>query len=82
MWRVAESDEEVAGFVYGARGFTRAVVRSAGHILPFDQPRAGRAMIGSWIKGEAPFQGAPGAATEAAADASAGHAPRRAASRR
>ena len=54
-WRVSPDDGEVAGFVQAARTFTRAVVRSAGHILPFDQPRAARDMLGRWVAGEAPF---------------------------
>lgn len=55
VWRVSESDEEVAGFVQYAHTFTRAVVRSAGHILPFDQPRVAHDMITRWIEGTAPF---------------------------
>ena len=54
-WRVHSTDTEVAGFVSevkveGAQ-LTRAVVRSAGHILPADQPAAAFDMIDRFISG-------------------------------
>lgn len=38
MWRVDPEDKEVAGYARSAGNFTFLMVRSAGHIVPHDQP--------------------------------------------
>lgn len=42
VWKVADSDTEVAGYVKTANNnrFFLAMVRNAGHMVPYDQPRA------------------------------------------
>ena len=42
VWKVAESDPEVAGYVKTANNnrFFLATIRNAGHMVPYDQPRA------------------------------------------
>lgn len=41
IWKVAESDPEVAGYVKTANNnrFFLATIRNAGHMVPHDQPR-------------------------------------------
>lgn len=53
VWRVEKSDPEVAGYarevkVNGQR-MVQAVVRGAGHIVPYDQPRVAKDMITRFI---------------------------------
>ena len=42
VWKVAESDKEVAGYIKTANQnrFFLATIRNAGHMVPYDQPRA------------------------------------------
>ena len=42
VWKVQDSDPEVAGYVKMANNnrFFLATVRNAGHMVPYDQPRA------------------------------------------
>lgn len=42
VWKVAETDPEVAGYVKTANQnrFFLATIRNAGHMVPYDQPRA------------------------------------------
>ena len=42
VWKVMDSDKEVAGYVKTANNnrFFLATVRNAGHMVPYDQPRA------------------------------------------
>ncbi|CAF3109717.1 unnamed protein product [Rotaria socialis] len=42
VWKVADSDPEIAGYVKTANNnrFFLATVRNAGHMVPYDQPRA------------------------------------------
>ena len=42
VWKVADSDPEVAGYVKTANKnrFFLATIRNAGHMVPYDQPRA------------------------------------------
>lgn len=42
IWKVAPSDTEVAGYVKTANNnrFFLATIRNAGHMVPYDQPRA------------------------------------------
>lgn len=51
VWRVESSDAEVAGFVREVPGFQRVVVRGAGHIVPWDQPRRAHDMITRFVEG-------------------------------
>lgn len=52
VWRVTSTDAEVAGYVKQAGLVTQAVVRGAGHLVPFDQPERALSMIEKWINGE------------------------------
>jgi len=56
VWKVNPSDEEVAGFArevnVDGQKLTQVVVRSAGHIVPYDQPRAALDMITRFIIGK------------------------------
>eukprot|EP01147_Barroeca_monosierra_P005272 gene5272-7051_t len=49
IWKVAKSDDEVAGYVRSVKEFRQAVVRRAGHIAPFDQGRAVKDMVTRFI---------------------------------
>lgn len=42
VWKVDEKDREVAGYIKTANNnrFFLATVRNAGHMVPYDQPRA------------------------------------------
>ena len=42
IWKVAPSDDEIAGYIKKANNdrFFLALVRNAGHMVPYDQPRA------------------------------------------
>ncbi|CAF1384769.1 unnamed protein product [Adineta ricciae] len=42
VWKVADSDPEIAGYVKTANNnrFFLATIRNAGHMVPYDQPRA------------------------------------------
>jgi vitellogenic carboxypeptidase-like protein len=51
VWRVEGTDAEVAGFVREVPGFQRVIVRGAGHIVPFDQPRRSLDMITHFVEG-------------------------------
>jgi vitellogenic carboxypeptidase-like protein len=49
IWRVDSSDSDVAGYVRQVGGFYQVTVRDAGHMVPYDQPRAGYSMITNFI---------------------------------
>jgi vitellogenic carboxypeptidase-like protein len=51
IWKVNPTDEEVAGFVQSVGQFTYAIVRAAGHILPYDQPERGYDLISRFVNG-------------------------------
>ena len=51
VWRVNSNDREVAGYVKQSGMFTQAVVRGAGHLVPFDQPQRALDLINRWIQG-------------------------------
>lgn len=55
VWRVTSDDPDVAGYVKQAGLVTQAVVRGAGHLVPFDQPERALNMIEKWIQGD-PFE--------------------------
>lgn len=42
VWKVSDSDPEIAGYIKTANNnrFFLATVRNAGHMVPYDQPRA------------------------------------------
>jgi len=58
VWRVEGTDAEVAGFVTEVPGFQRVIVRGAGHIVPFDQPRRSLDMISRFVDGR-PYENQP-----------------------
>jgi vitellogenic carboxypeptidase-like protein len=49
VWRLDPKDVEVAGYVRKVHDFVQVVVRNAGHILPYDQPRVAFEMISNFI---------------------------------
>jgi len=49
IWKVEQTDQQVAGYVRQALNFRQVLVRNAGHILPADQPRAAFDMISRFI---------------------------------
>ncbi|RWS03730.1 putative serine carboxypeptidase CPVL-like protein, partial [Dinothrombium tinctorium] len=49
IWKVDPNDEEVAGYVRKVHDFHQVIVRKAGHILPFDQPRAAYDLITRFV---------------------------------
>jgi vitellogenic carboxypeptidase-like protein len=51
VWKVKSSDVEVAGFVRNVKQFTQVIVRTAGHILPHDQPERAMDMITRFVEG-------------------------------
>jgi vitellogenic carboxypeptidase-like protein len=53
IWRVSPSDADVAGYVKQAGFLTHAIVRGAGHLVPFDQPARALDLLEKWIQGEA-----------------------------
>lgn len=55
VWRVNPTDPEVAGYVKTIGKFSYVIVRGAGHIAPYDQPRAVGDMIDKLVSG-APFK--------------------------
>ena len=50
IWKVNPSDTEVAGYVRQVGGFYQVIVRTAGHILPYDQPERGLDMITRFVE--------------------------------
>jgi vitellogenic carboxypeptidase-like protein len=50
IWKVSKKDQEIAGYAKNIGNFTQVVVRNAGHIVPFDQPRAALDMITRFVK--------------------------------
>lgn len=53
VWKVKDTDTEVAGYVRQVDNFYQVIVRGAGHILPHDQPERGYDMIQRFIEGRA-----------------------------
>ncbi|RWS01434.1 putative serine carboxypeptidase CPVL-like protein [Dinothrombium tinctorium] len=51
IWKVDSSDEEVAGYVRKVHNFYQVVVRRAGHMLPYDQPRVAFDLITRFVHG-------------------------------
>ena len=49
IWKVNESDQEIAGYVRQSTNLTQVIVRNAGHMVPFNQPRAAQDMIWRFI---------------------------------
>jgi carboxypeptidase C (cathepsin A) len=40
IWKVKDDDKEVAGYIKQTHSFFVAWVRNAGHMVPYNQPRA------------------------------------------
>jgi len=51
VWRIKDSDSEVAGYATVVDDFAYVIVRNAGHIAPYDQPAACRDMIERFVQG-------------------------------
>lgn len=49
VWRITDSDPEVAGYATAVDNFTYVTIRNAGHIAPYDRPVASRDMIQRFI---------------------------------
>ncbi|XP_052806864.1 probable serine carboxypeptidase CPVL isoform X2 [Mya arenaria] len=49
IWRINDSDKEVAGYVRQVDNFYQVIVRGGGHILPYDQPARSFDMITRFI---------------------------------
>ncbi|XP_032761052.1 probable serine carboxypeptidase CPVL isoform X3 [Rattus rattus] len=49
VWKIFESDDEVAGYVRRVGKFHQVIVRGGGHILPYDQPLRSFDMINRFI---------------------------------
>ncbi len=48
-----DQDDQVAGYVRTVgQNFTYAIVRGAGHIVPYDQPRAALDMITRFVENQ------------------------------
>ena len=48
-WKVSDSDSEVAGYVRQVGDFYQVSVRSAGHMVPYDQPKVAMDLIDRFI---------------------------------
>uniref|UniRef100_A0A7R9Y7M8 Carboxypeptidase n=1 Tax=Prasinoderma coloniale TaxID=156133 RepID=A0A7R9Y7M8_9VIRI len=55
VWYSPSNATNVTGYVQAAEGFSRVAIKNAGHILPFDQPKAARAMMYHWLTNTFPF---------------------------
>lgn len=55
VWRITPGDADVAGYVKQSGRVTQAVVRGAGHLVPFDQPYRALDMMTKWIE-DVPFE--------------------------
>lgn len=51
IWRLNKNDTDVAGYAKCVKQFCHVTVRNAGHMVPFDQPRAALDMIDRFISG-------------------------------
>jgi len=51
IWKVNQTDDQVAGYVRQVHNFVQALVRSAGHLVPQDQPRAALDLITRFVDG-------------------------------
>merc|ERR1719219_3200277 len=52
IWKVDNSDSQVAGSSQSYENFNYVIVRNGGHILPYDQPRASYDMITRFVEGQ------------------------------
>lgn len=55
VWYSPSNATNVTGYVQAAEGFSRVAIKNAGHILPFDQPKAARSMMYHWLTNTFPF---------------------------
>mmetsp|Transcript_5942 Transcript_5942/g.13516 ORF Transcript_5942/g.13516 Transcript_5942/m.13516 type:complete len:481 (-) Transcript_5942:58-1500(-) len=58
VWRVQDTDAEVAGYVRQVKQFTQVVIRNAGHIAPYDQPERSFDMITRFVENK-PYPNLP-----------------------
>lgn len=49
IYKVLPNDTQVAGYVRHVGDFYQVVIRNAGHILPYDQPRVAADMISRFV---------------------------------
>lgn len=49
IWKLRETDVDVAGYVRVYKNLVQVGVRNAGHILPYDQPERAWSMIDNFI---------------------------------
>lgn len=54
IWKINETDIQIAGYARAVQGFTYVIVRNAGHLLPQDQPDRALDMITRFIENK-PF---------------------------
>ena len=54
VWKVAKDDREVAGYIKTANAnrFVLATIRNAGHMVPYDQPRAMLDLLEKFLSGQ------------------------------
>ncbi|OTF75839.1 serine carboxypeptidase CPVL-like protein [Euroglyphus maynei] len=52
IYRVNRNDPSVAGYVRQAGNLYQVIIRNAGHILPYDQPKVALDMITRFVKNE------------------------------
>lgn len=52
VYKVNSDDKQVAGYVRQVDNLYQAIIRNAGHILPFDQPRVALDLITRFVKNE------------------------------
>lgn len=52
IYRVSPNDPSVAGYVRQAGNLYQVIIRNAGHILPYDQPKVALDMITRFVKNE------------------------------
>lgn len=50
VYKVNPKDTGVAGYVRRADNLYQVIIRNAGHILPYDQPRVAQDMITRFVK--------------------------------
>lgn len=53
VWKIKDTDKDVAGYVRQVGNFYQVIVRDGGHILPYDQPARSFDMIDRFIQNKA-----------------------------
>jgi vitellogenic carboxypeptidase-like protein len=54
VWKVTDNDPEIAGYIKTANNnrFFLATIRNAGHVVPYDQPRASLDLLQRFLTGQ------------------------------